>query len=366
MDKKITLAVIFIITSSIFSMEHSNNTIINYKKREAAELKSKKNKKLKLSNLTGMLIEQPGTLEFQAAWCAVLAGKALPPHISQLEDKIKNIQQADNCPQLEKQLFINLVNHPALSQQKIQQYFPELIKKYLPGSEFKDKIQLLNSILLNSSGYGKSEQLIQLALDAGANINAMDEDGNTALGIATSCMKPEEPEYKKIAKFLINKGINVNIKNDYSVSPLLWLNNKDIEIVQMLIDAHSDVNVQDTFGRSPLESAAGAGNKDIVLILLKAGANVNIKDKRGDTPLIDAARNGHVDITKILIEAGADINTQNKNGKTALYFAQYTSLYNSKLNTNRQKIADILKELGAQDEIKNEAEVYVDYCNIYY
>jgi TonB family protein len=92
----------------------------------------------------------------------------------------------------------------------------------------------------------------------------------------------------------------------------------DVEELQELLAAGTNVNEADASGWSALMYAAGRGHADAVRLLLRAGAKANHSSIRGDTALIAAAseRVWNAD----LIRFGAKVNWQNKEGQTALMF----------------------------------------------
>ncbi len=94
-----------------------------------------------------------------------------------------------------------------------------------------------------------------------------------------------------------------------------------VEVVRMLIDAGTNLNVQDNIGRTPLHWAAKNGIVKIARMLIDAGANVNVQDKDGQTPLHWAAMYGRVEIARMLIDAGAKKNIPDNKGKTPRDFA---------------------------------------------
>ena len=90
------------------------------------------------------------------------------------------------------------------------------------------------------------------------------------------------------------------------------------QMAELLIDKGADVNAKDDCGFTPLRWATMLGRKDIVEFLIAKGADVNAKDYNGWTPLHWAARLGSKDIVEFLIVRGADINAKNKYGHTPL------------------------------------------------
>jgi len=97
----------------------------------------------------------------------------------------------------------------------------------------------------------------------------------------------------------------------------------DAEIAKLLIEKGADVNAKDQDDKTPLHSASENGHLKVVDLLIKEGADVNVENKvLGETPLNFAVNKGHLDIAKLLIENKADVNVKNKIwGETPLCMA---------------------------------------------
>eukprot|EP00249_Psilotum_nudum_P024120 c29099_g1_i1 orf=3-1127(-) len=96
-----------------------------------------------------------------------------------------------------------------------------------------------------------------------------------------------------------------------------------LESLKSVEEVLKDVNVndEDKQGRTALYLASARGNYWMVNVLLEAGSNVSVKNKLGLTPLLEAASGGCWDIVKILLRAGADIEARNASGQAALHIA---------------------------------------------
>lgn len=145
-------------------------------------------------------------------------------------------------------------------------------------------------------------EIIILLVEAGANINAQDSDGNTALHHAAQW------EMYDIARYLLTKcNALADIENDDDETPFdLAINSNDTEMVRLFLDNRkANVNRKDYTGATALHRATEADNTELVKLLLSAGAKVNVKDCLGETPLSIAKEYENEDIIRLLRAAGA-------------------------------------------------------------
>ena len=96
--------------------------------------------------------------------------------------------------------------------------------------------------------------------------------------------------------------------------------NNSLEVGRVLVESHADLNVTDTYNRTPLYHATLTNNIDFVKYLLQ-GADINIADKDGKSPLHVAGLYGYDSVVDVLLSHGAQMDRKTSMGETALHFA---------------------------------------------
>lgn len=195
-------------------------------------------------------------------------------------------------------------------------------------------------------------KVIKDILDKGANINARDEYGNTPLHLATCNL------YLEISRLLLDRGAEVDAKDNNGETALYSCsdNRHDeiLPILQLLLDKGADINCTVNDGTTPLFRAAEAGYQHIVRLLLENKANVDAKTNDGWTPLNIAVVNANpLDIgtkqrpyddnrrlvsIQLLLQYGADVNTKSNDGWTPANGAEFN---------NNLKVMELLCEKDA-------------------
>ena len=159
--------------------------------------------------------------------------------------------------------------------------------------------------------------VVRALLTDGADVNATESDGTTALAWAV------HRDAVEMAGLLIRAGARSNAANYYGVTPLsLACTNRSAVMVETLLKAGADPNLALSSGETPLLTGAHTGDVRVVKLLLDHGAEVNATEPRlGQTALMWAVAGGHADVVRVLIEAGADVRVASTTGFTPLMFA---------------------------------------------
>ena len=119
---------------------------------------------------------------------------------------------------------------------------------------------------------------------------------------------------------LIARKANVNAVDDAGVTALgLAVSGGNLQIVQRLLRAGANPNLPDSNGVTPLFVAIENGSMPLVRQLLDSGANPNVSRLGGETPLMVAVRSGSAEAVRMLLEKKAKVNkAEEEFGQTAL------------------------------------------------
>lgn len=155
-----------------------------------------------------------------------------------------------------------------------------------------------------------------LLRDAAADIDAINRDGFTPLGLACAAGN------WRLARFLLERGAKPELPN---ASPALLAaagtEEDDVAGVQLLLKHKAKPDTRDARHRSALHEAARSGHDDIVGTLLAAGADVGARDIDGRTPWLEAARGGHLEVLERLLPHRPDVAGIDHDGRDALMLA---------------------------------------------
>jgi len=100
-------------------------------------------------------------------------------------------------------------------------------------------------------------------------------------------------------KYLIERGADVNAKEEYGNTPLHWASIENhIELAKLLIERGADVNAKRNDGETPLHWASIENYIELAELLLDRGADLEAKDNWGQTPLDNARSDEMKDLLK--------------------------------------------------------------------
>ncbi len=149
----------------------------------------------------------------------------------------------------------------------------------------------------------------------GDDVNALDQNGRTALTVAI-----QEQSAKVLPVLLNARGINLSTPNKFGESPLMMaIIGNQTELAKQLIARGAATNKG---GWSPLHYAATRGNVEIMRLLLARDAYIDAKAPNLATPLMMAAQYGSEDAVRFLLSRQADPWDRDTLGHTPLEYAK--------------------------------------------
>ncbi len=161
--------------------------------------------------------------------------------------------------------------------------------------------------------YERAMPVTALLIQAGADVNARDEDGSTPL------MEARSP---RMVKFLLAHGAKVDLQGRNGLTALMDnANYFSVGEMNALLAAGADANARDSHGQTALmwalqqstdpdlDPTVGPGQVSVLTLgvvkrLIAAGANINTRDNEGKTALRHALENNQTDSVRFLKKIG--------------------------------------------------------------
>ena len=195
--------------------------------------------------------------------------------------------------------------------------YVDIVKLLLRSEQIDVDKQCSGGTALMCAAILGNEEMVRLLLDAGANINAKNCDGQqTALILASGV------GHDNVVRMLLCEKAHVDEVDIYGCTALHHASGMGhTNIVQMLMGHGVPLDLPDKEGSTALMCACDSGNMNVVQVLIDAKANLNSVNERGETALCLAIFQGHIKIVNMLFAAGVDLNVQYQSYGTALIYA---------------------------------------------
>uniref|UniRef100_A0A673BXS3 SAM domain-containing protein n=1 Tax=Sphaeramia orbicularis TaxID=375764 RepID=A0A673BXS3_9TELE len=146
------------------------------------------------------------------------------------------------------------------------------------------------------AAYIGHDNIVNLLLEAGVNVNATTAKGLTPLMLAASCGN------ESIAYFLLQQGAELEVKDSRGWTALFHCTSTGHQqMVKFLLDNNADANVKEPgSGFTPLMEAAASGHEIIVQYLLDHKVKVDQRNAKGETARALAMLYGYTKIVSLI------------------------------------------------------------------
>ena len=161
-----------------------------------------------------------------------------------------------------------------------------------------------------------------LASRAGANLEARDERGRTALLLAAT------KDHLAAARLLVYLGADPDALDDQHDTPWLVTGvTGSVDMLEILLPARPDLTIRNRFGGTSLIPASERGHVAYVRRAVRTDIEINHVNNLGWTALLEAVILGdgskrYQQIVTILLDAGADPKIADRQGVTAQQHAE--------------------------------------------
>ena len=181
-----------------------------------------------------------------------------------------------------------------------------LLPSLLLGPPMTAAAQLrdIDRALIAAAESGDAAEVKRL-IAAGGNVNAQDENRNSAYLVAGARGRTE------VLRLTLAAGADLGSTNRYGGTALIpACHYGHVETVRELLKTKIDVDHVNNLGWTALLEAVilgdgGAAHTEIVRLLVAHGARVGLADRDGVTALQHAKRRGYAKIAQVLERAGA-------------------------------------------------------------
>lgn len=162
----------------------------------------------------------------------------------------------------------------------------------------------------------RSVDMVQALIQAGANIQDVDEDGEPPL------LHALRSRSERIIQLLLNSGASPNVTSRNGTSAILLAAQNGIPwMVQMLLNQNASLEPRASDGLDPLMAACQDGSEEIVDMLIAAGMKADRSDDSGANALIYAAQSGTSSLIEKILGLNPDVNCFDTSGQTVLHWA---------------------------------------------
>ncbi|MBR4592548.1 MAG: ankyrin repeat domain-containing protein [Elusimicrobiaceae bacterium] len=281
-------------------------------------------------------------------------GKTAMLYASTLEDP-KTLSYLITADKMSINIPDNQGNTPLIY--AVQKGYLRNVKALLDGGANANYRNPTNGLcaLATAAAEGNPEMIKLLVKNGKADINLPDLEGRTPIFYAVENNRPEA------LQLLLSAGANPNAQDNSGATALMRASAKNYtDCINLLLrQKNTDVNVADNLGRSALMYSVYATDAATAQKLMAAKADLNAADVTGTTPLMSAIKAQNDRAAVLFIQQGADLTAVNKAGETAFSLSeQYLP------NSASGRVLSVKQNKIYQQAVQKEAEALAEVQNL--
>lgn len=284
-----------------------------------------------------------------------------PAHISCQQTNPANDNEDTTLPEGEELVYSAMLGDTAA--------VVDMLSNGVPAGYASTKGNSGMTALMWAAAEGNA-QIAEQLISAGADINATNGQGATALLFAVENLPSANPReaplagypgrpgkqpkqtpivrrvtgHASIVKQLLTLGADIHIRSTADETLLHMVSRKAQDrLVRELLGRGLDINGRSVgYQETPLHVAAKESHTETVKLLCDLGANIEAQSRFGWTPLVWAAAHGWIDAARELIDRGANVNVKAGEGTHAT-----TALKEARRCVNAETMSKMLIRAGA-------------------
>ena len=171
-----------------------------------------------------------------------------------------------------------------------------------------------NTPLHEASGNGHAD-VVKLLIDNGAKVGVRNGRGEAPLSWIASSFRRDIEKFKEIIEALINAGAEIDAQDNRGNTALHRVSERGhADVVKLLINAGADINAKNKDGDTALHRARENNHANVVELLIKEGAEVDASNNQNETLLAWAVDKGHTKVVNMLLDKDKELKPVEKLG----------------------------------------------------